>query len=40
VFRREVARWNPARTFPTLVIKGERCIVGYQPEEIREALGR
>ncbi len=35
----EVRRWNPAESFPTLVL-GERCIVGYRPEEIREAVGR
>ena len=33
----EVRRWNPAESFPTLVLEG-RCIVGYRPEEIKEAL--
>ena len=34
----EVRRWNPAESFPTVVLGG-RCIVGYRPEEIKEALG-
>lgn len=35
---REVARWNPQRNFPTLVIDGRTVIVGFKPEQIREAL--
>lgn len=35
----QVRRWNPSVSFPTLVIDGKRCIVGYRPEEIQEALG-
>ncbi len=35
----QVRRWNPSVSFPTLVIDGERCIIGYRPEEIQEALG-
>ncbi|MDW8069267.1 MAG: glutaredoxin family protein [Anaerolineae bacterium] len=34
----QVRRWNPSVSFPTLVIDGKRCIVGYRPEEIKEAL--
>jgi len=34
----EIRRWNPSGSFPTLVLKS-RCIVGYHPEEIKEALG-
>lgn len=35
---KEVRRWNPACSFPTLVIDEQRCIIGYRDEEIREAL--
>ncbi len=35
----QVGRWNPATSFPTLVIDGERAVIGYRPEEIKEALG-
>ncbi len=35
----QVRRWNPSVSFPTLVIDGRRCIIGYRPEEIQEALG-
>ena len=33
----EVMEYNPRCSFPTLVI-GERCIIGYQEEAIKEAL--
>ncbi|MEW6187110.1 MAG: glutaredoxin family protein [Thermodesulfobacteriota bacterium] len=34
----EVKRYNPAVSFPTILI-GERHIVGFKENEIREALG-
>jgi glutaredoxin len=34
---KEVERWNPRCSFPTLVIN-QQCIVGFQDEQIREAL--
>jgi len=35
---REVEKHNPAGSFPTLVINGEKAIVGFREAEIREAL--
>jgi len=35
----QVRRWNPSVSFPTLVIDNQRCIIGYRPEEMQEALG-
>ncbi len=34
----QVSRWNPGRTFPTLVIDNQKTIVGYKENEIKEAL--
>jgi glutaredoxin-like protein NrdH len=34
----DVKKWNPKCSFPTIVI-GERVIVGFKENEIREALG-
>lgn len=34
----EVKRYNPACSFPTLII-GDKVIVGYREMEIKEALG-
>jgi glutaredoxin len=34
----DVRKWNPKCTFPTIVI-GEKVIVGYKEDEIKEALG-
>jgi glutaredoxin-like protein NrdH len=33
-----VTKYNPACSFPTLVIDDEKCIVGFKENEIREAL--
>lgn len=34
-----VEKFNPAGSFPTLVIDNRRSIVGFREKEIREALG-
>jgi glutaredoxin-like protein NrdH len=35
----QVEKWNPAGSFPTLVINDKKSIVGFREEEIRGALG-
>jgi glutaredoxin-like protein NrdH len=35
---RKVTKWNPSCSFPTLVLDDKKCIIGYQENEIREAL--
>jgi glutaredoxin-like protein NrdH len=37
--REEITRWNPACSFPTLVVDNQRCIAGFKEWEIREVLG-
>jgi len=34
----DLKRWNPRCSFPTILI-GDKVIVGFREEEIREALG-
>ncbi|MBI4712672.1 MAG: glutaredoxin family protein [Planctomycetes bacterium] len=34
----EIRKWNPACSFPTLVINNKKCIVGYNETKIKEAL--
>jgi glutaredoxin len=34
----DVKRWNPRCSFPTIII-GDKVIVGYKENEIKEALG-
>jgi len=34
----EVKRFNPKCSFPTVVINGEKCIVGFMEEQLKEAL--
>ncbi len=36
----EVKRWNPAGSFPTIVIDDKDCIVGFKPEFLRVELAR
>ena len=36
----KVREWNPAVSFPTLVIDNSLSVVGYRAEEIQTALGR
>ena len=34
----DVKKWNPKCSFPTIII-GDKVIVGYREQEIKEALG-
>lgn len=34
----QVRRWNPAGSFPTIVIDDQKCIVGFKEKEIREVV--
>ena len=36
----DIQKWNPAVSFPTLVINGSECIVGYQPDRIQQVVGK
>jgi glutaredoxin len=35
----ELRRWNPAVSFPTVIVDEEETIVGYRPDDVKEALG-
>ncbi|MFA5809062.1 MAG: glutaredoxin family protein [Thermoleophilia bacterium] len=34
----EISKWNPSKTFPTVVINDDKCIVGYSPDELQAEL--
>jgi len=34
----EVKKWNPRRSFPTLVFNDDKCIIGYDEAKITETL--
>jgi len=36
--KKEIEKWNPACSFPTIVINDEKCIVGFKENEIKELL--
>ena len=35
----EIKKWNPYSSFPTLVINQKDCVVGFDQEKIKQALG-
>lgn len=37
-FRDDLMKHNPRASFPTIVIGGKDCIVGFKEDEIREAV--
>lgn len=37
--KEEMSRWNPRRTFPTVVVDDSQVVVGFKQDRLREALG-
>ena len=37
---KEITVWNPACSFPTLVLDNKKCIIGFNENEIREVLAK
>ena len=37
--KEKVRQWNPAVSFPTIVIDNEQSVVGFKPDKLKEALG-
>lgn len=35
----EIKKWNPKVSFPTIVINNNKCIVGFDEEEIIKEIG-
>ena len=35
----ELERWNPRRTFPTVVVDDKEVVVGFKEKHLREVLG-
>ncbi len=36
----EMRKYNPHKSFPTLVFEGDAVVVGFKPDEIRAALNK
>jgi glutaredoxin len=36
---KEVGKWNPRRSYPTVVINDEISVAGFKEDEIKKALG-
>jgi len=39
VVNKEIGKWNPALSFPVVVIDDKECIIGFKPDEIKEKVG-
>jgi glutaredoxin-like protein NrdH len=37
--KKELSKWNPSLSFPTIIIDSKTAIRGFQPDEIKEKLG-
>lgn len=35
----EVGKWNPRRSFPTVVVDDAKSVAGFKPEQLKEVLG-
>ncbi len=35
-----IERWNPSCSFPTLVLNNKKCIVGYNPDALKQELSQ
>ena len=35
----EMERWNPRRTFPTVVVDDSEVVIGFKEDRLREVLG-
>ena len=38
--RKEIMRWNPRGSFPTIVVNDQICIVGYDEKKINEVIAK
>lgn len=38
--QQELERWNAQASFPTLVINGEKSIIGFEEDQIRKEFGK
>lgn len=36
---KELEKWNPEGSFPTIVIDNKDCIIGFKPEILKKRLG-
>jgi glutaredoxin-like protein NrdH len=37
--KKEIMRWNPRTSFPTIVIDDNKCVVGFDEKKIKEEIG-
>ena len=40
IVMKQIRKWNPRSSFPTVVINDKLCVVGFKEDEIREAINK
>lgn len=40
IAEKEIKKWNPPCSFPTMVINNKTCIVGYDEKAMKKELGK
>ena len=35
----EIRAWNPRVSFPTIVIDGKECVIGFKADDLKQVLG-
>lgn len=36
----EIRKWNPACSFPSVIINDQHCIIGFNESKLKEVLGK
>ncbi len=36
---KDLKKWNPRYSYPTIVVNDKKCIVGFKEDEIKKAIG-
>jgi glutaredoxin len=40
IVMKQIRKWNPRSSFPTVVINDKLCVVGFKEDEIKEAINK
>ena len=36
---KDLKKWNPRYSYPTIIVNDKKCIVGFKEDEIKKAIG-
>ena len=38
--KKQLKKWNPSCSYPTIVINNKECITGYDPDKLKEKINK